>query len=67
MPPSHVSFPVDVALVWLTGETTSAQLSETQDGATALMLSAKFGHAKCLRMLLEKGADKDARGKVRFV
>lgn len=30
------------------------------------MLAAKFGHAKCLRMLLEKGADKDAKGRVRF-
>ena len=35
-----------------------------QDGATALMLSAKFGHAKCLRQLLEKGADKEAKDKV---
>ncbi len=48
------------------GGTIVSQMRKPQDGATALMLSAKFGHVKCLRQLLEKGADKEAKDKVRL-
>ncbi len=36
-----------------------------QDGRTPLMWAAKYGHADCMRLLLEAGADKEATGKVR--
>jgi ankyrin repeat protein len=40
---------------------------KTQDGDTALICSAEKGHMDCLRMLLESGADTEARGMVRGV
>ena len=40
-----------------------------QDGQTALMCAAMEGHADCARLLLDAGADKNAKsnGWVRFV
>ena len=37
---------------------------QTQDGLTALILAAKNGEADCVRLLLDCGADKDAKDKV---
>ncbi len=37
----------------------------TQDGRTALMFAAMEGHADCARLLLDAGADKDAKDIVR--
>jgi ankyrin repeat protein len=38
----------------------------TQYGWTALMLAAYNGHAGCTRLLLDGGADKEAKTKVRL-
>jgi ankyrin repeat protein len=39
----------------------------SQLGITALMLAAHKGLTDCVRLLLEHGADKDAKGNVRLV
>ena len=36
-----------------------------QNGKTALILAATYGHADCARLLLDAGADKDAKCNVR--
>jgi hypothetical protein len=36
-----------------------------QRGATALIFAAVTGHADCVRLLLDAGADKNAKDKVR--
>ena len=36
-----------------------------QDGGTALMYAAERGHPACLKLLLEKGADLEAKSNVR--
>jgi hypothetical protein len=36
-----------------------------QDGRTALILAAAFGHADCVRVLLDAGADKNVKSNVR--
>ncbi len=36
-----------------------------QGGWTALMRAARLGHADCARLLLDAGADKNAKGEVR--
>ena len=38
---------------------------DSQDGNTALILAAEQGHADCLRLLIDAGADKDAKDRVR--
>jgi ankyrin repeat protein len=43
-----------------------ALLLRAQNGWTALMLSALAGHVDCATLLLEAGADKDAKHTVRF-
>ena len=35
-----------------------------QDDGTALTIAAKKGHTECARVLLEAGADKEAKDKV---
>ena len=37
-----------------------------QDGETALICAASQGHAKCALLLLDAGADKNAKDKVRM-
>ena len=37
-----------------------------QKGCTALMWAAKDAHIDCVRLLVEAGADKDAKNKVRL-
>ncbi len=37
-----------------------------QNGLTALMHAARFGHVDCAQVLLEAGADKNAKTKVCF-
>jgi len=37
-----------------------------QDGAAALMMAADNGHSDCVRMLIDAGADKEAKSKVRI-
>ncbi len=37
-----------------------------QDGRTALMCAADIGYADCVRMLLDAGADKEAKDNVRY-
>jgi hypothetical protein len=39
--------------------------SDSQDESTALMYATKGGHANCVRLLINAGADKDAKSKVR--
>lgn len=39
--------------------------AEIQHGHTALMWAAQQGHTVCVRLLLEAGADKEARNVVR--
>ena len=39
--------------------------SDSQSGYTALIEAASRGHADCVRMLVDAGADKDARDNVR--
>ncbi len=39
--------------------------SDSQTGWTALMRAAARGHADCARLLIDAGADKDARNNVR--
>ena len=36
-----------------------------QDGSTALMLAAMYGHLACVKVLVEKGADLEAKNNVR--
>ena len=36
-----------------------------QDGMTALIRAAGYGHADCMQLLLDAGADKNAQDKVR--
>ena len=38
---------------------------DSQDGCTALIEAAWSGHADCARLLLDAGADKEARDDVR--
>jgi hypothetical protein len=40
-------------------------LFSLQDGCTAVIYSSFLGHADCVRLLLDAGADKDAKGNVR--
>ena len=40
-------------------------LSKLQYGFTALMCAAEYGRAECVRLLIDAGADKDAKGDVR--
>ena len=37
----------------------------TQDGSTALICAAESGHADCVQLLLNAGADKNAKDEVR--
>ena len=37
-----------------------------QNGVTALMLAARFGHVDCAQLLLQAGADKNAKTQVCF-
>ncbi len=39
--------------------------ARAQDGWTALIWAAEKGHADCARLLLDSGADKEAKDKVR--
>ncbi len=39
--------------------------AHSQSGQTALICAATRGHADCVWLLLDAGADKDARGEVR--
>jgi ankyrin repeat protein len=39
---------------------------DSQDGWTALMWAAAKGHAECVRLLIDVGADKEAQCDVRF-
>ncbi len=41
--------------------------AHAQIGMTALMNSASGGHVDCMRVLLDAGADKEAKDNVRFV
>jgi ankyrin repeat protein len=38
-----------------------------QDGTTALMFAAQRGHAECVRILLQSGANKEAKNQVRLI
>ncbi len=38
-----------------------------QGGFTALLRAASNGHTDCVRLLIERGADKEAKTSVRFV
>jgi hypothetical protein len=40
---------------------------ESQDSYSVLVCSASEGHAECVRLLIDAGADKDAKCDVRFV
>jgi hypothetical protein len=40
-------------------------ISDSQDGFTALMGTAEEGRAACARLLIDAGADKDAKNNVR--
>jgi ankyrin repeat protein len=42
----------------------SADESNAQLGRTALVIAAARGHADCVRMLIDAGADKDAKDRV---
>jgi hypothetical protein len=35
-----------------------------QDGSTALICAAEYGHVECARLLLDAGADQNAKSKV---
>ncbi len=39
--------------------------SRTQNGWTALMNAAEFGRTECARLLIDAGADKEAKDEVR--
>jgi ankyrin repeat protein len=39
--------------------------SDSQDGDTALIYAADDGHADCVRLLIDAGADKEAKNNVR--
>jgi ankyrin repeat protein len=39
--------------------------SDSQGGFTALMFAASSGHADCVRLLIDAGADKEIRNNVR--
>ena len=43
-----------------------ATVCQTQFGHTALTCAAHVGHAECLRVLLDAGANKEAKTKVCF-
>ncbi len=38
-----------------------------QEGFTALLYAARHGHAHCVRLLIERGADKEVKSTVRDV
>ena len=40
--------------------------SDSQHGSTALILAAQYGYADCARLLIDAGADLDARNEVRY-
>ena len=40
--------------------------SDFQHGSTALILAAQYGHADSARLLIDAGADLDARNEVRY-
>jgi hypothetical protein len=39
--------------------------SDSQDGRTALIYAAQYGRTDCVRLLIDAGADKEARNNVR--
>jgi hypothetical protein len=41
-------------------------VSHTQNGSSSLMWAAACGHAVCVRLLLDAGADKEAKNNVRM-
>ncbi len=43
------------------------EVMHTQDGYTALIHAASNGHAACVRLLLDAGADKEAKDNVRVI
>ena len=49
------------------GRTDTLTHTRAQDGETALMCAATRGHADCVRVLLDAGADKEAKNKVRLL
>ena len=42
-------------------------MPNTQKGSTALIVAAERGHTECARLLVEGGADKDAKNNVRVL
>ena len=42
-----------------------AHANDTQDGSTALIRAAEYGRTDCVRLLVDGGADKDAKDIVR--
>ncbi len=40
--------------------------SDSQSGDTALFSAAECGHADCVRLLIDAGADKEAKDKVLY-
>ncbi len=45
----------------------SGVVVRAQDGSTALICAARYGHTECVRLLAESGADKEAKTIVRFM
>ena len=54
-----------VPLIFSLSLSASLAQSHTQDGQTALICAAREGHMNCARLLLDAGADKEAKNNVR--
>lgn len=60
-----MSWPWGLRMTWSNSGTNMRHVHFAQDGSTVLINAAANGHADCVRLLLESGADMEAKNNVR--